>query len=402
MTGIGLKTPGGHHLKDVLNSLHAGKSTASTVPELLEGGSPVTFACTVPPFDLTPYCSPREQRRMERPAMLALAAARDAVGQSGLDVAAAPDAVGVAVGTGFGGLSAVERIVGEVGRRPDQVSPMAVPRVMPSSPADCISLKLAARGSSLTYSAACASGAIAIGESMLKIRSGELTAVVAGGVDAGVTPVAMSAFARMRVLSTRNDDPGSACRPFDEDRDGFVMGEGAAFLVLENWDHAMARGATILGEVAGYGSNSDAHHVVAPLEDGSMAARCIDAALADAGLGPQDIGHISANGTSTWGNDAAEARAIAQSFGTLRPPVTAVKGVLGHLVGGAGAVQAAVALAVAADGEVPPVANHHRGEEPGLLDVVAGAPRRIARAAALSNSFGFGGHNACLVLSPGR
>ncbi len=400
VTGIGMKTPGGHHIEEVLDALYTAKSTAATVPELVECCSPVTFACTVPPFDLAPYCAPREQRRMERPALLALSAAMDAVEQSGLDVSADPDAVGVAVGTGFGGLSALERLLTDLGDRPDTISPMAVPRVMPSSPADHISLRLAARGSSLTYSAACASGAVAIGESMRKIRSGELTAVVAGGVDAGVTPVAMSGFARMRVLSRRNDDPGSACRPFDESRDGFVMGEGAAFLVLENWEHAVARGATVLGEVTGYAGNSDAHHIVAPREDGGIAAACMALALDDAGIGPEGIGHVSANGTSTWINDAAEARALAECFGTLRPPVTAVKGVLGHLVGAAGAVQAAVALAVAARGEVPPVANHHRCEEPGLLDVVADEPRRIARAAALSNSFGFGGHNACLVLSP--
>ncbi|OKI02560.1 3-oxoacyl-ACP synthase [Streptomyces sp. CB02923] len=399
--GIGMKTPAGTHVKQVMDTLLQAHPTAATVDAFVERGLPVTFACRVPEFDTEPYCSVRELRQMERAAVLAVTAAADAVDAARLHGASEPARTGVAVGIGAGGLTPTEYVMSEYGDRPAMVPAFTVPRVMASGAAARISLRLGAEGSALTYATACASGATAIGEAALKIRSGELDVVVAGGVEAAVSPVVMASFARMRAMSHRNDDPAAASRPFDADRDGFVMGEGAAFLVLERWEHAVARGADILGELLGYGSNSDAHHIVAPREDGRVAADCMRLALADAGLAPDEIGHINAHGTSTGRNDLAEARAITDCFGGDGPPVTASKGVLGHSLGAAGAMEAAVTLLSAAREQVPPVANHHRpGPGTEALDVVTAAPRHIGFMPAVSNSFGFGGHNVSLVLAP--
>ncbi|MGW8378046.1 beta-ketoacyl-[acyl-carrier-protein] synthase family protein [Streptomyces sp. ODS28] len=399
--GVGMKTAAGTETKEVMDALLEGRPTAAPVEELVERDLAVTFACRVPDFDTARYLSLRESRQMERSAVLAMAAALDAVGDVPLDTVAEPGRIGVAVGAGAGGLTAMERSTVEYGSDPGQVPAFSVPRTMTSGAAARLSLRLGARGSALTYATACASGANAIGEAVQKIRSGELDVIVAGGVEASVSPMVMSGFARMRALSQRNDDPAAACRPFDVDRDGFVMGEGAAFLVLEEWEHARARGATVLGEILGYGANSDAFHIVAPQEDGGGAADCIRRALDDAGLAPGDIGHINAHGTSTVHNDRAEARAITAVFGDSAPPVTASKGVLGHGLGAAGAMEAAVTALSAAEGLVPPVANFGRADEDtGKLDIVAGAPRKIGKLPALTNSFGFGGHNAALVIAP--
>lgn len=399
VTGLGVKTPAGLTVEEAMETLLAGKSTAATLPELVEGRSPVTFACRVPGFDPSAYVAVRESRQMDRAAVLMLAAAIDAVRAAGL--AGAPgDELGVSVGIGAAGLDVAAEVVRDHGAEPGEMPVYTVLRIMANAPAARIGLRLGARKSCLTYSTACASGATAIGEAVRKIRDGELERVVAGGVDSAVSPLVLAAFSRVGALSQRNDDPAAASRPFDRDRDGFVMGEGAAALVLERWETAVARGAPILGEVLGYASTSDAHHIVAPVQDGSTAADCMRLALADAGLRPADVGHVNAHGTATVLNDRAEARGIAACFGDDMPPVTATKGVTGHLVGGAGAFEAAMGLVCAARGLVPPVANLGGGPDADLLDLVAGEPRRIAPAPVLSNSFGFGGHNACLVLAP--
>ena len=399
--GVGMKTAAGTETKEVMDALLEGRSSAAPVKEFVERDLAVTFACRVPDFDTSRYLSLRESRQMERSAVLAMAAALDAVGDVPLETVAAPERIGVAVGAGAGGLTATEELTGEYGSDPGQMPAFSVPRTMASGAAARLSLRLGARGSALTYATACASGTNAIGEAVQKIRHGELDGVVAGGVEASVSPMVVSGFARMRALSQRNDEPAAACRPFDVERDGFVMAEGAAFLVLEEWEHAQARGATVLGEVLGYGSNSDAFHIVAPREDGRSAADCIRLALDDAGLAPEDVGHINAHGTSTVHNDRAEARAITNVFGDSGPPVTASKGVLGHGLGAAGAMEAAVTALSAASGLVPPVANFGRADEDtAKLDIVAGTPRKIGKLPALSNSFGFGGHNATLVIAP--
>ncbi|MFJ4922996.1 beta-ketoacyl-[acyl-carrier-protein] synthase family protein [Streptomyces sp. NPDC088725] len=402
VTGIGVKSPAGNGIEEVYAALLAARSTAAVVPRLVEQGVPVQFACLVPPFDTTAYISRREARQIDRTTELVLCAAVDALREAALPDGLPPDRVGVQIGTGVGGLPSMEATALDHGAKPMGMPVHTVPRTMANSPACRIAMRYGFQGTCMTYSTACASGTTAIGEAARRIRHGELDVAVAGGVDAPVTTIIVSSFARLRALSTRHSAPGLASRPFDADRDGFVMGEGAAVLVLERMDAARARGARIYGEVTGYAATCDAFHIVAPHADGEAASRCMTLAVADAGLSPADIGHINAHGTSTVLNDRAEATAIDRCFGGQSPPVTAVKGVTGHLVGGSGALEAALALVCAARGVVPPVANLAGGPEAALVDAVIGEPRAVAHTHVLSNSFGFGGQNACLVLTPTR
>ncbi|GAA2149041.1 beta-ketoacyl-ACP synthase II [Kitasatospora kazusensis] len=400
VTGIGVKSPAGNGLETAFAALLAAGSTATRVDRLVEVDLPVHFACLVPPFDLDAYLTRRESRQIDRTTQLLLCAAADAVADAQLPADQRPDRVGVQIGTGIGGLPSMEAVTLSHGDRPRDMPVHTVPRTMANSPACRLAMRYGFQGSCTTYSSACASGTTALGEAARKIRYGELDVAVAGGCDSAVSTVVMGAFARMRAMSTRNGEPALASRPFDADRDGFVMGEGAAVLVLERWDTARARGAVIHGEIAGYADNCDAFHIVAPHEDGEVAGRCMQLAIADAGLSTADIGHVNAHGTSTLLNDRAEARAIARCFGRRPPPVTAVKGVTGHLIGGSGALEAAFALLCATRGVVPPVANLGSSPEADLVDLVSGTPRAVAPAHVLSNSFGFGGQNACLVLAP--
>ncbi|MCX4745805.1 beta-ketoacyl-[acyl-carrier-protein] synthase family protein [Kitasatospora sp. NBC_01287] len=400
VTGIGVKSPAGNDLDTAFASVLAARSTATRVERLAESDLPVHFACLVPPFDLDAYLTRRESRQIDRTTQLLLCAAADAVAAAGLPADQRLDRVGVQIGTGIGGLPSMEAVTISHADRPRDMPVHTVPRTMANSPACRLALRYGFQGACTTYASACASGTTALGEAARKVRYGGLDVAVAGGVDSAVTTVVMGAFARMRAMSTRNTDPALASRPFDADRDGFVMAEGAAVLVLERWDAARARGAVIHGEIAGYADNCDAFHIVAPHEDGEVAGRCMLQAIADAGLSTADIGHINAHGTSTVLNDRAEARAIHRGFAGQSPPVTAVKGVTGHLIGGSGALEAALALLCAARGVVPPVANLVGSPETDLVDLVSGTPRTVAPAPVLSNSFGFGGQNACLVLAP--
>ncbi|WP_405747039.1 beta-ketoacyl-[acyl-carrier-protein] synthase family protein [Streptomyces sp. NBC_01525] len=402
VTGIGVKTPAGNTLDEVVAAVMSAESTAAAlVDELVDRQAPVRFACRVPNFDLEPYLTRRELRQIDRPTALALCAAVDAVRDAGLPPIP-PDRVGVHLGTGIGGLPSMEATALDHGADPMGMPVHTVPRTMANSAAARIAMRHGFLGSCLTHTTACASGTNAIGEALRRIQHGELDAAVTGGFDAAITTIMLSGFARMRALSLRNDDPGRASRPFDADRDGFVMGEGAALLVLERRDAALARGARIHGEVAGYATNSDAFHIAAPHPEGAAAAACMARAIADAGLRPAAIGQVNAHGTATRLNDRAEATALHRCFAGQAPPVTSIKGVTGHLIGGSGALEAAVALVCAGRRTVPPVANLTTCAEADRIDVVAGAPRQVALAPVLSNSFGFGGQNACLVLTPGN
>ncbi|MBB5965848.1 beta-ketoacyl synthase N-terminal-like domain-containing protein [Planomonospora venezuelensis] len=407
VTGLGVKSPAGNTVHEAFTAVLAGKSLATAIPGL--AGGPVPIGCPLAPFEPLDYFTGRELRTLDRTAQIGLAAAIDAVTDAGDPPA---EGCGVYVGTGGGGFATLENlIVGHTLGR-EKVPVHAVPALMSSSTAARIAIRYGYRGPCLTFNTACASGATAIGEALRAIRSGTVGAAVAGGLDALLSPLVMEAFAKVGALSERLDAPAEASRPFDGERDGFVMGEGAAFLVLERADLAEARGARVYGEVSGYAANCDANHIVAPLRDGSVAAGCMRAALDDAGLAPAEIGHVNAHGTSTPHNDDAEALALRDCFGDrpggragdrLRggtPPVTSTKGVTGHLVGGAGAFEAVMALLSAREGLVPPTANFASGPAADLIDLVHGAPRRIPVAPALSNSFGFGGSNACLVLTP--
>src|SRR5580658_6986525 len=392
---MGVKTPAGTAVEESFATVLNGKSVVRRVDALSDADVTVPIAGIVAEFDTESYFSRRERIGLDRTAQLGLAAAIDAARDSGLEFAQFDDRCGVCVGVGGVGTSGTAENVTtariETGRR---LGPFTVPMLMPSATAARIGLSLGITGPSITYATACASGATAIGEALRAIKSGTLDVVVAGGTESGITPLVMEGFAQVGALSRRVSDPGAASRPFDEDRDGFVMGEGAAFLVLERWECAVARGARIYAELAGYGSNSDAHHIVAPDPSGDRAARCMAAALAQARVDPGQVGHVNAHGTATIRNDAAEAVALARCFGRQIPPVTATKGVTGHMIGGSGAFEAVVTALSVQRGLVPPVANHHHWPDPVPLDVVAEEPRVIGRAPAISNSFGFGGHNA--------
>ncbi len=400
VTGMAVACPAGLTVDEAVDGVTSARSAAAPIEAFDASPLPVRFACEVRGVDFGAHVGPKEVRRIDRAGLLGLAAADDALADAGeLDLD--PARVAVIAGTGVGGLTTLEaQIAVHLERGPSRVSPFLVPMMMVNATAGLISMKHGFTGASLCVATACASGANAIGEGLRMIRDGSADVVVAGGTEASITPTAMAAFARMGALSGRNDDPARASRPFDTERDGFVMGEGAGFMILERWDRAEARGARIHGELAGYGRTCDAHHITAPAPGGAGAVTCMEQALADAGMAPADVGHINAHGTSTPLNDAAEAEAIAKVFGADAPPVTSTKGVTGHLVGAAGAVEAVIGLACAARGLVPPTANLEHTDPEVAVDVVAGDARRIAPAPVLSNSFGFGGHNATLVLVP--
>ncbi|MQY04076.1 beta-ketoacyl-[acyl-carrier-protein] synthase family protein [Actinomadura macrotermitis] len=392
ITGAGIKSPAGNTADDACATVLAGRSMARHLPGLLDAGLKVTFGCPVD-FDPDGYFPRHRQRHLDRPTQLAVAAAADAFADAGLPHGA--DRCGVYVGTG----GAHTALNASYGALPLARIPVAtVPMTMPNATAARISIRHGLRGPALTFATACASGAVAIGEAMMAIRYGRIDRAVAGAMDSMLTPFAISAFAAIGALSRRGEAPELASRPFDRDRDGFVLGEAAAFLVLERLDDARARGARVYGEVSGYATAADAGHIVKPLEDGEVAAETMRAALADAGLAPEEIGHVNAHATATQFNDRAEALALARCFPGGTPPVTATKGVTGHILAAGGAVEAIVALRSARDGLVPPTANYTGGSP---IDVVHGEPRRIETAPVLSNSFGFGGHNASLVLTPG-
>jgi 3-oxoacyl-[acyl-carrier-protein] synthase II len=400
ITGLGVKTPAGTDLATFWSTLAAGRSTAAGITRYDPSDLPVRFGCEVRDFDPTEHLGPKEARRVDRVTQLGFAAAVDALVDAG-EHRCDPARSAVIVGTGVGGLITLEEQVGIYNAKgAARVSPFLVPMMMANATAGTIAMQFGWKGPNFCVATACAASANAIGEAARLIRDDSADIVMTGGSESCMTPTALSAFARMTALSTRNDDPEHASRPFDADRDGFVMGEGAAALVLERWDRAVQRGAHIYGEVLGYGRNSDAYHITAPSPGGEGAAACMQLALDDAGCSPAAVGHVNAHGTSTPLNDAAEAEAIRKVFGDTPPPVTSTKGVTGHLIGAAGATEAIACVLACANRAVPPTANLERlGDHIGL-DVVAGAPRDLEPAPAVSNSFGFGGHNATLVLAP--
>jgi len=403
ITGVGVVCPAGEDANTSLDAVMAARSAAGPITAFDAEQHTVRFACEVGDFDEEAIVGSKEARRIDRVSLFGIAAAQEALEQAGLDRPGEVDPARMAVlaGTGVGGLTTLEgQIATRIERGPTRVSPFLVPMMMSNATAGLLSMRHGFTGASLCISTACASGANAIGEARRMIRSGGADVVLAGGTEAAITSTTMAAFARMGALSNRNDDPARASRPFDRSRDGFVMGEGAAFLVLERFEVAERRGAAIIGELAGYGATCDAHHITAPQPDGAGAVACMRQALDDAGLTPEEIGHVNAHGTSTPLNDLAESEALLKVFGADGPPVTSTKGVTGHLVGAAGAVEAVLALLSASAGQVPPTANLDELDPEMHIDVVSGEPRSVAPAPVLSNSFGFGGHNATLVLVP--
>ena len=390
IVGAGVKAPGGTSVEELWRCVGAGRSTARRYP-----GLPDVLVCQVDSFDPGAYLSPVQARRLDRAGQLAVAAATDALDHL---KPPAPHRCAVVVGTGFGSATTWEREHEQLltgGQR--ALGPLTVPMVMPSAAASALSMRFGFTGPALTVSAACASGAVAIGEGMELLRRGAADLVLAGGVDAMVTYGVLSAFLKLDALSRQD-----GCRPFDAERDGFVLGEGAGVVVLLRAEDARAQGLDVLGVLAGHGQSSDAHHLVAPDPEGRGALRCMQAALADAGLSADDVGHVNAHATGTVAGDLAEAHALTRLFGGRPVPVTAVKGTTGHLVGGSGAVEAIVTALSLARGVVPAVAGLRKVEDAIDLDVVAGLPRQLPPRPALTTSFGFGGANAALVLRAGQ
>ena len=364
---------------------------------------PVRFGGEAPDeFDLGEV-PPKEARRLDRVIQLAVAAAREAAADGGLAAAELDrNRAGVAIGSGIGGIGTLQesfRILDA--RGPARVSPFTIPMAISNMSSGYVAIRHGLRGPNLCYVAACASGAQAIGESMRLIERGAADLMLAGGSEAANTSLGVAAFAAMRALSTRNHDPAAASRPFDRDRDGFVIAEGAAVLVLESLEHARARGARVRAEVIGYAATGDAFHMVLPSEDGEGAARCMRLALVDAGIEPSQVGTLNAHATSTPAGDVAEARAIRAVFGRHAEhlPVSATKSMTGHLLGAAGALEALLCIRALETGLLPPTTNLDNPDPECALDHVANEARRAPVGIALSNSFGFGGTNATLILS---
>ena len=398
VTGLGIVSPIGSTVAAAWDALLAGQAGAGPITRFDAAQLPVRFACEVQGFEPERFVDAKSARRMDRCTQLVVAAARQAEEDAGLDVAAVGERAGAAIGTALGGVASFEQTVLQLDRRgPGRVSPFAIVQTLPNLAAGWVSIELGTRGPLLTESTACAASSMAVGDALDAIRLGRADVMVCGGTEAPVTATAVAGFAAMRALSTRNDDPGTASRPFDGERDGFVIAEAAAVLVLEELEHARARGARIYAELAGYGVSSDANHVSDPDPVGENAARAVRMALADAALEPGDIGYVNAHGTSTPAGDAAEARVLKLVFGDAAPPVSSTKGATGHTLGAAGAVEAVFTVLALHHGVLPPTINQFVPDPGCDLDTIPNEARREQVDAALSTSFGFGGHNSVVA-----
>jgi 3-oxoacyl-[acyl-carrier-protein] synthase II len=400
ITGLGAITPLGLDVTSSWRSARDGVNGISRIESFDASALPTRIAGEVKTFDPETALGKKETRRSSRCIQMALVAAREAVQDSGLDISSMAEDVGVLVASGVGGLEILEKAVlmlREQGVR--RVSPFTVPAMIADMSAGMIAIDCGAKGPNFAVVSACASGAHAIGEAAEWIRRGDATAVVSGGTEASITNIGIATFNAMQALSTRNDEPERASRPFDKDRDGFVMGEGAGILVLEEWDHAVQRGARIYAEVVGYGATADASHITQPSPDGDGARRSIVKALQRAQAVPEDVDYINAHGTSTQLNDAAETRAVKAALGDAAStiPMSSTKSMHGHLLGAAGAVEAVLTVCAINDQFVPPTINLDEPDPECDLDYVPNRGRGARIDLALSTSFGFGGHNACLA-----
>lgn len=401
MTGTGLVTPLGTGVEKNWTALMAGRSGIGPITRFECADFPARIAGEVRDFVPEDWIERREIKKMDPFIQFAVAAAQMAMDQAGLKIPPAdPDRVGVIVGVGMGGIASIEQFhTLYLESRLRRVSPFFIAKVIANLAPGQISIRFGARGVNYTPTSACASGANAIGEAFRNIRDGYQDAVIAGGTEAPLCGLGIGGFIAMRALSTRNDDPERASRPFDRGRDGFVIAEGAGIVVLESLAHARARGAHILAEVVGYGANADAFHITAPAPGGEGAARCMRQALADAGVAPHEVGYINAHGTSTEYNDASESEAIHKVFGqhARALAVSSTKSMTGHTLGAAGGIEAVYTALTLERGRLPPTINYDEPDPACDLDYVSNVPRATEATIALSNSFGFGGANACLV-----
>jgi 3-oxoacyl-[acyl-carrier-protein] synthase II len=406
ITGLGAVTPLGNDAETFWENLIAGKSGAAEITAFDHSPFLVHFGCELKDFDPTQWIEKRTARRMDRFAQMILAAARMAEQDSGIEIAPETDRIGVSVATGIGGLQSFQDCYDTLLERgPDRVNPFSIPAIIPNMGAAWVSMQLGTRGPLSSQCTACAASNMAIGEALDAIRLGRADVMLAGGTEAGITPVGIGGFAAMRALSRRNSDPERASRPFDAERDGFVMGEAGAIVVLEELEHAKERGAKVYAELAGYGVSSDAQHITEPDPSGRHPARAMRMAMDDAGLSPDDIDYINAHGTSTPLGDASETRVIKIALGeekAYKTPISSTKGATGHCLGGSGAIEAIISVLAVQRDVVPPTINYEVPDPECDLDYIPNESRETPVEVALSNNFGFGGHNACLVIKKFR
>ena len=403
VTGMGAITPVGNDVATTWRSLIEGKSGTAPITKFDASKFPVRFAAEVKGFNALDYMDRKEAKRADQYTQYAIAGARQAmtdaslIERNGMD----PDRIGVIIGSGIGGLKSFEEqhdVYRE--RGVGKISPFFIPMFIADIAAGIVSMMFNAKGPNYATVSACATSAHAIGDAYRTIQYGDADVMITGGAEATVTPMAIGGFANMKALSERNDSPETASRPFDATRDGFVMGEGAGILILEELEHALKRGATIYAEIVGYGATGDAYHLTAPAPDGEGAQRAMKRALKDAGLEPKDIQYINAHGTSTPANDFNETRAIKAVFGEHAKSVnvSSTKSATGHMLGAAGAVEAIVSAMVVGSGVIPPTINYHTPEPELDLNYTPNTSVKRDVNAVLSNSFGFGGHNTTLAI----
>ena len=401
VTGLGAITPIGLTVEEFWDGCVNGRSGVGPITKFDASAYPTQINAEVKGFDPLDYIDRKEARRMARFTQLAVAAARQAIESAALDLEKEDRCrIGAVLGNGNGGFpnteEAMRTLVDKGGMRMD---PFYIPKMLPNMAAAQVAIQFGLKGYNNTAITACAASTQAIGEALEVIRRGKADVMVAGGTEAGISELGLASFCVMRALSTRNDEPEKASRPFDAERDGFVCAEGAAILVLESLEHAQRRGAPILAELAGYGASADAHHIVAPCEDGDGALRAMRWALEDAGVTPADVSYINAHGTSTPLNDAAETKAIKALFGELAytVPVSSTKSMIGHVLGGAGALEAVACVQTLLSQTIHPTINYEHPDPECDLDYVPEGARKADVRVILKNSFGFGGQNACLV-----
>ncbi len=402
ITGLGCVSPLGLNARDTWTAILAGRSGAGPITLFDASRHKTRFAAEVKGFDPIALFGAREARKMDRYAQFAIASAEEALAQSCLKIDDHNrDRIGALIGTGIGGISTMlenYEILKE--RGPERVSPFLIPMMIADSAPAILAIRTGGRGPNLAVSTACAGGSNAIGESVEMIRRGAAEVMLAGGAEAAIVPLAMAGMNVMTALSTRNDMPEKASRPFDRDRDGFLMGEGAGMLVLESLEFAQARGAHILAEIVGYGTSDDAFHISAPAENGVGAAIAMRLALEDAGLKPEDIDYINAHGTSTQLNDKSETAAIKTVFGgqAYKVPISSTKSMTGHLLAASGALEAVICTQIFEHNHLPATINYETPDPACDLDYIPNHPRPARPMHIMSNSFGFGGHNATLIL----
>jgi 3-oxoacyl-[acyl-carrier-protein] synthase II len=400
VTGLGALTPIGNSAQEFWTNALAGVSGAGSITRFDTSSHDVKFAAEVKGFDPTSFGERKEMKKMDRFTQYGMAASQMAVQDSGLDVAAMGERVGVVIGSGIGGIETLENqhtVYMEKGA--SRISPFFIPMMIINMLTGLVSMRFGAKGPTNSTVTACASGANAIGDAFRIIQFGDADVMITGGAEAPVSPISVGGFGSMRALSTRNEDPKRASRPFDADRDGFVIGEGAGIVVLEEREHALARGAKIYCEMAGYGYTADAYHMTAPDPKGQGAVRSMEGALRDAGVAPQDVDYINAHGTSTPLNDRFETMAIKKVFGdhAANIAISSTKSMTGHLLGAAGGIEFVILALAHHEGKIPPTINYETPDPECDLDYVPNAPRERNVDVAISNSFGFGGHNVTLA-----